>query len=602
MSRISFPKNKKGFSLIESIIAIAIFALLSGVIYQTSALLTKGIGAYRESIAVSSLASQYMEIIHNLPYSSIGTVSGNPHGTLPDELSNATTTINGSIYQIYYVVNYIDNPADGTALAGTDFASNDYKQIKFYVKNLNTEKIYNFLTNIAPKGLENLDSGGALVISILDSVGQAVPNANVEISNTILSPNINLSRMTDSSGRWIEVGLPNSVEGYHIATTKTGYSSDQTYPITINNPDPIKPDSTVVNGQITEISLSIDQSSDLSFQTLNQSCEPLANIDLSVQGEKLIGRPAVLKFDNNYSSNSSGIVALNNIEWDNYFSDLVEDTYMIYGSSPIQPITVSPNTEQNISLILGPKTDHALLTIVRDSATGNPIEGATVTLENTSPNFDQTKVTGGSIWSSNSWSGGSGQTNFVVTNKYFADDGQISTDIVPEALRLLSYDQGVTYASNGALISSIFDTATASTSYATLSWQPTSQDPETSIKFQIATADENTATTTWNFIGPDSTTESFYTSSGTAINNPSARYIRYKVYLHTDNPNKTPALTGVNINYISGCFTPGQVFFPSLVSDLGYQLTISADGYVSQNISSLEISGYTTEEILLNKI
>lgn len=581
---------KRGFSLVESIIAIAIFVLLANVIYQTSALLIKSVGTYRENATISSLASQYMEIVHNLPYSSVGTVNGNPHGTLPDQPSTTTVNINGLDYQIYYVVNYIDNPADGTALAGTDFAPNDYKQVKLYVKNIKTEKTYSFLTNITPKGLENLDSGGALVIKVFDSVGQPVPNATINISNTNLATNINLTRTTDDQGNWIEVGLPDSANSYHIMASKNGYSGDQTYPISAGNPNPVKPDSTIANGQVTQISFSIDKLSSLSFDTLDQNCAVLNNIAMNISGTKLIGTPSLLKFNNNYTSNSAGKISLDSLEWDNYLPTITDPTKMIYGSSPIQQVSVSPDTEQNFTLLLGPKTTNSLLVIVKDAATNNPLEGARVHLEKTDPSFDETKITGGSVWINSSWSNLSDQEIFSV-----------SGETLPSALRLLSYDDGATYTPNGTLASSVFDTGTASTTYTTLTWQPTSQDPETNIKFQIATANENLATTTWNFTGPDGTAESFYTTSGTSINSQSGRYVRYKAFLATSNPIKTPALTSLNINYVSGCFTPGQVIFTSLNSSPDYSVNVSADTYQTQTVSGLNITGNQTLEILLNQ-
>ena len=588
----------RGFSLVESLVAVAIFTILSGVIYQTSALLIKSIGIYRENTAISSLASQYMEIVHNLPYSSVGTMSGNPHGTLPDQPNVTTVTIDGAAYQIYYVVNYLDDPSDGTAFAGTDFASNDYKQVKLYIKNVSSDKTYNFLTNITPKGLENLSSGGALFIKVFDAVGQPVPNATVNIVNTTLAPSINLTRLTDAGGNWIEVGLPNSANSYHITATKTGYSTDGTYPITVDNPNPVKPDSTIANGQVTQISFSIDKLSDLSFETLNRTCTALPDIEMAVRGDKLIGNPNILKFDHSYTSDGSGQINLNNIEWDNYTPALVGSTYMVYGSSPIQQVSVLPDTSQNFTLILGPKTNNSLLSIVKDTATGNPIEGAMVTLTNSSLGLEETKITGGSVWSSNDWTGGAGQVNLTDASRYFADDGQISTDIVPTALRLLSYDQGATYVPNGALISSTFDTGATTTAYTTITWQPPSADPDTAVRFQVATTNDQ-ATTTWGFTGPDGTAGSYYTTSGTTLNTPSARYLRYKVFLNTTNPIKTPVLTSVNLNYVAGCFTPGQVIFPGLTADTLYQIEVSADGYQTQTISDLNISGYQTLTILM---
>ena len=591
--------NISGFSMIESLVSIAIFAILSAAIYQTSALLIKGIGIYRENTTISSLASQYMEIVHNLPYSAVGTLSGNPHGNLPDEPNAPLININGVDYQIYYVVNYIDNPADGTALAGTDFASNDYKQVKLYVRNAGSGKTYSFLTNITPKGLENLESGGALYIKVFDAVGQPVPNATINILNTTIVPNINLTRTTDSAGNWIEVGLPNSANSYHITTTKNGYSSDATYPITELNPNPTKPDSTIADGQVTQLSFSIDKLSTLAFHTLNQICAPLSDISMEVQGEKLIGNPNLLKFDHYYTSDSLGDISTGQIEWDNYVPALAGSNLMIYGSSPIQEVTVLPDTHQEYTLILGPKTTNRLLVIVKDAATKNPVENAEVHLENTNLGIDLSRQTGGSVWSSNDWTGGAGQTDFTDPTKYFSDDTGVSTSIIPTALRLLSYDNGVTFVNSGALISSIYDTGTAETVFTSLDWQPTSQNPDTSVKFQLSSSNDR-ATTTWDFIGPDGTSGSFYTTPGTTINVPNARYIRYKVFLDTADSSKTPVLTSVNINYVSGCFTPGQVMFPGLIQASDYQLTVSAPGYIDQIIDSLNINGYQSKEIILN--
>ena len=592
-------KNKKyqaGFSLVESLVAVAIFAMMAGVIYQTSTLLIKGVAAYRENTAISSLANQYMEIIHNLPYSSVGTMSGNPHGTLPDLPNAPQTIVNNTAYKIYYVVNYIDDPADGSTLAGTDFAGNDYKQVKLYVLNVNSGKTYSFSTNITPKGLESLSNGGALYVKVFDAVGQPVPNATVNILNSIL--NINLTRTTDASGNWIEVGLPDSANSYHVTVTKSGYSSDQTYPITVENPNPVKPDSTIALGQVTQVSFSIDKLSTLSFSTLDQTCNVLAGIGMEVIGEKLIGNPSLLKFDKNYTSDTLGYISLGQIEWDNYIPALTTVNKMVYGSSPIQQVSVLPNTTQNYTLIIGPTTANNILVIVKDSATSNPIEGASVELQK-SPSFDVTKITGGSVWSGDNWTGGAGQANWINQTKYFSDDGHISTAVVPTAVRLWSNDNGATYVSSGSLISSTFDTGSASTTYTTITWQPTSQNPDTTLKFQIAVTDDQ-ATTTWDFTGPDGTSNSYYTTSGTTINAPSARYVRYKALLSTADNTQTPVLTSVNVNYVSGCFTPGQVFFPGLTGGAGYDLTVSATGFQTQSITNMTIDGHHTLEVLLD--
>ena len=588
-------KKNGGFTLVEILVSIGIFAILAMSIYEVFASMTKVTGVYRGNTSVSELANQYMEIVHNMPYSQIGTINGNPPGLLPDQPNATTTVIGGNTYQIYYVVNYIDDPADGTILAGTDPAPNDYKQVKLYIKNTTNDLTQSFVTNIAPKGLESLAAGGALVIKVFNAVGQPVANASVKITDTAVTPNINLSRTTDSQGNWVEVGLPPSDNSYHVVVTKNNYSTDQTYPVSVSNPSPIKADATILAGQVTQISFSIDQLSNLTFNTLDQMCAAVSGVGVEVKGSKLIGTPNVLKFDNTYTSDTNGKIPLSNIEWDNYTPGLTTASYLVYGSSPIQQVNVLPNTSQNFNLILGPATTNSLLVIVQDSL-GNPIEGANVELQKISPVLDINKVTGGSVWTSDDWSGGSGQATIGTSTSYYADDGNVSTTGVPTGLRL--FNNGIGYATSGSLTSSTFDSGTSTTSYSTLTWQPTSQDPATSLMFQIASNNDNA---TWNFTGPDGTAGTYYTVPGTTINsiNNSNRYVRYKAFLATTDSSKTPVLTSINVNYVSGCFTPGQVIFTGLDAGSDYSVTVSLPGYTTQTVSSLNISGSQVLHLVL---
>jgi hypothetical protein len=596
-----------GFSLVEVLIGVAIFVFLMLGVYGISVSIIRGVAFSREEITISALADQYLEIARNLPYSKVGTLNGNPHGSLPDLPNAVGVELNGNSYQIYYAVSYVDDPSDGTILAGTDPAPNDYKQIKLYVKNAATNSTNSFLTNIVPKGLEGLDSGGALAIKIFDAVGQPVPGATIQIKNSNIVPAINLTRTSDEQGDWIEVGLPNSDNDYHIVVTKNGYSSDQTYPSSESNPNPTKPDATIANGQVTQVSFSIDLLSNLTLNTLNQTCGAIPGMELALRGSKIIGTsnvkdvPPVLKFYNICTSNSEGQISLNDIEWDNYTPAPADTSYMIYGSSPVQQIDLLPNTSQIATIILGPSADNSLLVIVKDASTGSPIEGVNVDLQLVSSGEVVSKITGGSVWSQSDWQGGAGQENFTDPAKYFEDSGTISNDVIPLGLRLAKF--GDSYASSGSLTSSTFDTGTSLTSYTTLTWQPTSQNPSTSIKFQIA-ASNDAATSTWNFIGPDGTDSTYYTTPGTTISptNSNNRYVRYRVLLQTDDPYQTPVLSSVNINYVSGCFTPGQAMFPGLANGI-YNLTASAGGYQTQTIEGLEINegGYNVFRVLLNR-
>ncbi|MHB8651622.1 MAG: prepilin-type N-terminal cleavage/methylation domain-containing protein [Minisyncoccota bacterium] len=596
MARTYQAETAKGFTLIELLVSAAVFAVLCIGVYDTITAMIRGVAVAREQAAVAALADQYLEIARNLPYANVGTISGNPHGSLPDLPNALNVTVDGVSYQVYYAASYVDDPADGTALAGTDSAPQDYKQVKLYVKNVATGGISNFLTTIVPTGLEGLGSGGALLISVFDAVGQPVPRATITITNTAINPAINITRTADANGNWVEVGLPASNNGYHVVATKNGYSTDATYPSTVPNPNPVKPDATIVNGSVTQVSFSIGLLSTLTFNTLDTTCHPLSSVGLEVRGAKLIGTPGVYKFDRTYTSDTNGTIPLSSIEWDTYTPALTGTTYMVYGSSPVQQISVLPNTTQTFTLNLGAKTANSLMVVVKDASTGNPIEGATVELQKVSPASDVSQITGGSVWSQQDWVGGSGQAAWSNPTAYFQDNGSVNVNGVPSGLRLANLNG--TYLSPGTLTSSTFDTGTAATAYTMLTWQPSSQDPATSLAFQIASNNDNT---TWNYLGPDGTAGTYYTTPGSAISpaNSGNRYVRYKAVLSTTDTSKTPVLSNVTLNYVSGCITPGQVMFAGLQAGSDYSVSVSMAGYQSQTITPVTVNGYNVLEVLL---
>lgn len=587
-------KTQSGFTLIEVIVGIAIFTIILMGVYGSYNALVKATRGAREQTILSSLSSQYLEIVRNMPYDNIGTENGNPNGVLADETNAITTTIEGQLYWLYYEVTYIDDPADGTILAGTDVSPNDYKQVKLAIEKQSTGKITTFITSVAPQGLEGLNNAGALYLRAINANGQPVVGANFHIESLSLNPAIILDRSSDSSGNWIEVGLPASVNGYRITTTKTGYSTDATYPITVTNPNPTKPDSTVANGVVTQVTFAIDLVSNLTIRTVNQTCSNVNGVNVNMRGAKLIGTtPDVLKYNQNHTS-SSGQIALNNIEWDTYTPTLLTgQSYTVYGTSPIQEISVLPGGSQTFTLVLGPASTNSLLVIVKDSATGTAIEGATVNLDKSSPSTNYSGITGGSIWQQSDWTGGAGQVDFTTKDHYFSDDNNVDVD---SGVQLAS--AGSNYVSSGWLESSTFDTGAAS-NYTTISWQPTSQNPATSLSFQIASNNDNA---TWTYLGPDGTASTYYTVSGSNISNvhDNNRYVRYKAFLSTSNSAYTPVLSSIGLNYVSGCFTPGQVIFPDLVAGNDYDLDINMTGYQNHIENNLNINGNQVLEVLMS--
>ncbi len=583
-------------------VTVVIFAILASAMLGTFILLNRTTRLAREKIVLSSLVNDYMEIVRNMPYSQVGTVNGNPHGNLPDFTNAFSSKIEGTTYKVYYEVTYIDDPADGTILAGTDSAPDDYKQVKMDILNTTTGIVTNVVTTVVPKGLEGTINAGALLLKVFDSQGNPVSGANFHITYPTTTPTIILDRQSDLSGQWIEVGLPASVNNYRIVVTKNGYSTDQTYPVTAANRNPTKPDATIVNGVVTSISFSIDTLANLNIKTLDSICQPLSGVNVNVAGAKLIGTsPNVYKFNQNFSS-AAGLIGLSNIEWDTYTPTLLAgQSWIVRGTSPIQQIDVLPGTTQTFTMILGTNsTPNSLLIVVKDSASHTALENAVVHLQKGgSTPQDYYATTGGSVWQQNSWTGGAGQASWSTSTPamYFQDDGNIDINSAPTGVRLRK--TGGNYASSGWLESGTFDTGTSATNYTIISWQPASQSLGTSLQFQVAANNDNT---TWNYIGPDGTSATYFTTPGTDMGSAldNKRYIRYKAFLSSTNNSKTAVLTSVSLNFVTGCFTPGQVIFSDLTAGQNYNLDVSLSGYQTQTISSVNINGNQSLEIDLS--
>lgn len=595
-----FVSGKKGFTLVEAVVGLGILGILMVGVLGVYSMLARAVKVNREKTEISTLAAGYMEVVRNMPYSQIGTINGNPSGSLPDFTNPQSVNTDFGSYNIYYEITYVDDPADGTILLGTDPSPNDYKQAKVFIRNSLTGVLTNFVTNVSPQGLENINNAGALLIKVFDATGQPVEDANIHIQNALSNPPIVLDRLSDAAGNWMEVGLPAGVNAYHIVVSKPGYSTDQTYPITAQNPNPIKPDATIVNGQVTQVSFVIDLLSNLTIRTLSQTCQNLNGVGVNVRGDKLIGlNPNVYKFNQNFSS-AAGQIVLNNIEWDTYTPTLLAGQgLMIYGTSPIRSINVLPGASQTFTLILGPYTTNSLLVIVKDASNMTLLEGAQVHLrKGGSVPQDYYGTTGGSVWVQNDWTGGSGQVNFSDATRYFADNGNLDVNSSPTGVRLRKLSGR--YLAPGELESSTFDTGTSATNFTTLTWEPTSQAAGTELKFQIATNNDNA---TWQYKGPDGTAASYYYVSGTNIGaaHNNFRYVRYKIFENTADNRRTPILTGLAINYITGCFTPGQTIFTNLTAGNNYDLDVSLAGYQTAVINSLDIQGNQSLEVLLSR-
>jgi len=393
----SHNNNFLGFTLVEVLLGIVILALITLTLYALINFALKVIWESKAKITATQLANQKIEMARNLPYADVGTIGGIPPGSIPQtEVVNR----NGIDYTITTDVIYIDDPFDGTIDSDPpDTLNTDYKRIRIEVSwdyRLSHKPVV-LISDVAPRGLETAAGGGTLKILVYNANGEPVAQADVSVINEQVDPEINIQTQTDNQGYLILPGAPTSTEAYQITVTKTGYSKDKTYDTTPELPSPEKPHASVFEDQTTNISFAIDQLSDINVWVQNENGILLSGIVLNIRGEKIIGYDAsdepVYKYNQSKTTNASGEITLNDIEWDSYHFDLPEDSdYNISETIPILPIDLYPDSTRNLTITLAPKAEHSALIIVKD-VDDNPLDDAQVHFFSPSAGLDETLTT-----------------------------------------------------------------------------------------------------------------------------------------------------------------------------------------------------------------
>ncbi len=570
--------SHNAFTLIEVLVGVAVFLIVGLAAYNGYAGLFRLINASQTKITALNLANEQFEIARNMPYTDVGIIGGIPKG----KLAHTQVLNRGGInFTVTTTVRNLDLPFDGT-IGGSpnDLSPADNKLVDITVScdTCINYKPVSLTGQVAPKNLETASNNGALFIRVFDANGQPVQGAAVHIVNVATTTTIIIDDVTDSTGMLQIVDVPPGTDAYRITVSKSGYSTDRTYPQGgADNPSPAKPDATVLLQQVTQVSFAIDRLSSMAISSVTPLCEVVPNFDFALVGSKLIGTN-VPKFSQNMVTDGAGALSLsNNMEWDTYTVVPTDAAYDVAGLNPLNPTTLNANSSQQIQIVAIPRDPRSVLVTVKDSATQLPISDAEVTLSKTG--WSSTQTTGKGFINQTDWSGGSGQANWSNTATYWSDDAGVDVTTVP-GLVTLSLAFG-TYSPSGTLQSSTFDTGSPSNFY-TLTWSPADQPVVTgaeSVRFQIATA-STSAPYTWKFFGPDGTSATYYTVPNTPINtiHNGDRYLRYKIYVSTAAATSTPTVTDAAFTFTSSCTPPGQVIFSGLSSGT-YHIHVTKTGY-----------------------
>lgn len=138
------------------------------------------------------------------------------------------------------------------------------------------------------------------------------------------------------------------------------------------------------------------------------------------------------------------------------------------------------------------------------------------------------------------------------------------------------------YRASGDIVSSVKDANPApghAPNWSTLSWNAT-VPANTSLRFQVAAS--NAFSGPFNFVGPDGTAATFFTTSGASLSQfDNNRYLRYRAFLSTTDSAASPTLNDVTVCHTNPCIPP-----PTPTVTPGGPTTFCAGGSVALTSSS----------------
>jgi len=524
--------EQSGFTLLEVLVGLVIFAIVSVAIFFSYGNVAEIIQSAQYNSAAVSLIESQVEMARNMRYEDVGTVGGVPAGLIPQV---QTVTLDDIPFTLHAYVRNIDDPFDG--LFPQDTAPADYKLVEFQITcdTCARYKLISLATLVAPKNLESTSHNGNLFIRVLDSAGNPIPGASVHVTDPSAKPAIDLTDITNTNGQLQLVDTATGSAAYHIVVSKTGYTTDQTYPP--GHPaNPVKPDVTVATQQLTITTLSIDQTSSVVIRAHDHFCAPVSGMDFAISGTKLIGtQPDVPKYSQNVSTGADGSWSSNSIEWDAYTLRPTDTSWDIAGTQSSLSFSIDPGAAKTFDWYVEPSSADGLSVAVTDQ-NGQPLDGATVHV--TGSGYDRTGVT-----------------------------GRTTLDALAMPLTMTPLGDG-TYASGTQEFESpTFNMGTSSVSFVDLTWTPASQNPRTgpgSVRFEVAANNDDA---TWNYVDVSN-----------LPNLSGNRYFRYKVLLSSADPSVAPVINDVSLDFSSDCLVPGRAYLNTLAAGT-YTMTVSAPGY-----------------------
>jgi type II secretory pathway pseudopilin PulG len=226
-------RREAGITLIETVIAIAIFAVVSASIIGVVTSATAADSNARQKSIALELAQQQVEYIRQLAYVNAATIGGNP---APPSGSGVQPTSSKRVMGLWYTlttsIKYVNDPVPGSGVIAT-FAN--YKQVVVSVSSesdgAQLARVTTYLTNPSRQNLGGINNA-IINVTTKDYGALGQPNLGgvvINLSNTAVGYNANDTTDNTTGGpSFGQVTFPALQAGlgtYLTAATLSGYQT-----------------------------------------------------------------------------------------------------------------------------------------------------------------------------------------------------------------------------------------------------------------------------------------------------------------------------------------------------------------------------------------
>lgn len=527
-----------------------------------------------------TLVNDRLEYLRSLPYDDVGTVSGIPSGTIPQ---NRSVSLNGINFNERVLIEFVDDSGDGQGLLDSNNVVSDYKRVKVeytWFFDGATSTVYSTST-IVPRSIETNAGGGSLRVNVFDANVLPLQNIDVRLVNYTTTSTIDVSKKTDASGIALFTGAPAGAN-YEIFVSGSGYSSDQTHQATTSLPYPSTLPVAILESDVSTMNFQVDRLSDLTIETL--STKHVAEVTETFADTTGLG------------ATSSVAVNAGELQLFHDGSD-----YDSIGSVMLQAVAPSPleywvgakimtNKPSDTDVRVHFYTSSSTADLISEVDLPGNLAGFTgpyIDLSNLDTATFPTLVVGIALSTSNT-------TNTPLVQDFTLGYVDTKTPLSGSTLTVRGNKTIGTLADASLVYKNQISTTTNSDGVVEL----------TDIEWDVYTTivDSSYVVAEACKSHPFSLVPNINDKLSLLLTTASANNLRVVVQDNTGNnlPDATVTLSRPGFNESHTSSWCGQTFFSGLSSNNDYVLNISATGYTTQVLNPIDISGSLVQVIILN--